>query len=301
MSAELGSRATSEASAFAFLKRQFLKPKPLPNGTPLDSQVAIVTGASSGLGFEASRQFLKLGASHVVLAVRSQAKGDAAAEELRTEFPNATLSVWLLDLESYESIQCFVQRTHTLSRIDIVVLNAGVQKPAFSTIENTGHETTVQVNYLSTVLLAILLLPVLKLKRPSGLSRPPALTVVGSDLAYNVDMDWKAPVFQQLDNPETYAHMPAYSKSKLLVMLVVAKIAESISCEDILINTTNPGMTKGTNIARERSGADAKIIALLNAMLGRTVKVAASNYIYSTVVMGNESHGSFTSDWDIKP
>lgn len=114
----------------------------MPDGVQLKGQVAIVTGGSSGLGFEASRQFLKLGVSQLVLAVRSQARGDAAAERLRSEFPEATLSVWLLDMESYESIQSFVDRSQTLPRIDIVVLNAGVQKPSFTTVAGTGHETT---------------------------------------------------------------------------------------------------------------------------------------------------------------
>lgn len=302
MSAELGSQATSEASAIAFLKRQFLKPKPLPDGVQLNSQVAIVTGCSSGLGFEASRQLLRLGVSHVILAVRSQAKGDAAAEKLRKEFPNAELSVWLLDMESYESIWTFANRSQTLPRIDIVILNAGVQKPSFTTVANIGHETTMQVNYLSTVMLAILLLPMLKSKyKAAGSVRRPVLSVVGSDLAYNVEMNWEAPVFEQLDNPKIYAHLPAYSKSKLLVLLAVAKISEFVDREDVLINTTNPGMTKGTQLARERAGIDAKIVAMLNALLGRSVEVAASNYVYSTVGLGNESHGSFTSDWSIKP
>lgn len=301
MSAELESRASSEASSLAFLKRQFLKPKPVPDGVQLKGQVAIVTGSSSGLGFEASRQFLKLGLSHLVLAVRSQARGDAAAERLRSESPEATLSVWLLDMESYESVQSFVDRSQSLPRIDIVVLNAGVQKPSFTTVAGTGHETTMQVNYLSTVLLAILLLPVLRSKKASGSARPPVLSIVGSDLAYNVDMDRKGSILPQLDSPKTYSHMPAYSKSKLLLLLAVAKLSEAVDREEVLVNITNPGMTKGTRIARECSWAVAKIVAILNALLGRTVEVAASNYVYSTVVLDSKSHGAFTSDWDIKP
>lgn len=150
------------------------------------------------------------------MAVRTQTKGDAAAEKLREEFPKAELSVWLLDMESYESIQSFTNRSQTLPRIDIVILNAGVQKPSFTTVADTGHETTMQVNYLSTMLLAILLLPVLKSKKTAGSARPPVLSLVGSDLSYNVNMDWKGPVLEQLDNPSAYAHIPAYSKSKAL-------------------------------------------------------------------------------------
>lgn len=305
MSDKLGSQASSEASPLAFFKRQFLKPKALPRDIQLRGKVAIVTGASSGLGLEAARQLLKLGLAHLVLAVRSQARGDAAAEKLRSEFPGATVSISLLDMESYASIQAFVARCQeTLPRIDIMILNAGVQKYAFTTVAETGHETTIQINYLSTMLLAILILPVMKSKNGPDATRSPVLSFVGSDLAYNIDMDRgnaDSPVLKQLDNPKTYSQMSNYSKSKLLIILAAINMAESVNRDDVLVNVTNPGMTKGTQIAREVPWALGKIVALMNALLGRPLNVAASNFVYSTVVLGKESHGAFTSDWDIKP
>lgn len=302
MSAKLENQASSEAAFMSFVKRQWTKPKTLPENIQLTNQVAIVTGSNSGLGFEACRQLLQLGLAHLILAVRSQARGDAAAKTLRSEFSEATLSVWLLEMESYESIQAITQRCESLPRIDIAILNAGVQKPSFTTVAATGHEMTMQVDYLSTMLLAILLLPVLRTKKAASFPKTPVLSIVGSDMAYMTDIDVTSePILKQYDDPKKFSQYPTYSKAKLLLQFAVTKLAEFADPDDVLVNITNPGMTKGTQIARDCSWLMAKSVAALNAMLGRTMQVAASNYVWSTVILGKESHGAFTSDWDIKP
>jgi len=79
----------------------------------LKGKVAIITGSNSGLGFESSRQLLTLGLSHLVLAVRSIEKGKAAASKLSLANPEATIDVWALDMESYDSIQAFVRKCDT--------------------------------------------------------------------------------------------------------------------------------------------------------------------------------------------
>jgi len=127
------------------------------------------------------------------------------------------------------------------------------------------------------------------------------LSIVGSDLAYTVGMDRKCPILEQLDNPKAFSQIPVYSKSKLLLLLSVAKLAEFVDSEDVVVNVTNPGMAKGTQMLREVQGVPAKIAGMMYALLGRSVPVAASNYVYSTVVLRRKSHGSFTSDWGIKP
>lgn len=301
MSSKLGSRASSESSGLAFFGRQFTKPKPLPSDIQLTGCVAIVTGSSSGLGFEASRQLLALGLSYLIVAVRSQAKGDLAASKLRADFPKATVSVWLLDLESYDSVQAFAERCRTLPRIDIAILNAGLRKPSFTTVPNTHHETVMQVNYLSSAWLAILLLPILKSKSATS-ARPPTLTLAGSDLMYTVAADdSRGPILRQFDDAGAYNQFSVYSKSKLLLALFVSKLAEFVDAKDVFVHITNPGMTKGTNMFRESSAPAKLIFGALNQMMGRQAEVAASNYVYATVVSGPDDHGSFVSDWTVKP
>jgi NAD(P)-dependent dehydrogenase (short-subunit alcohol dehydrogenase family) len=73
----------------------------------------------------------------------------------------------MLDLLSYESIQSFVARYRDeLQRIDFAILSAAAGYAKFERDAHTGHELTFQVNYLSTALLALLFLPVLREKRP---------------------------------------------------------------------------------------------------------------------------------------
>ncbi|KFA73867.1 hypothetical protein S40288_00871 [Stachybotrys chartarum IBT 40288] len=298
MSAELKSQAAHEASLFGFISRQFAKPKPLPAGIRLTNQVAIVSGSNVGLGLEASRQLLALGLSHLVMAVRTQSKGDAAAAALRKDFPAAEVSVWTVDQESYKSVVAFAKRCETLERIDIVVLNAGLIQTKYTVSAETKHEITLQVNYLSTALLAILLLPLLKAKKQPG--TVPAMTIVGSDIAFGATVDADSPVLPQLDDASKFSpHW--YAKSKLLQALFVSKLGELVDPEDVLVNLSNPGMTGDTSFFRNAGGLMRGFMTVLQALLARSLEAGASNYVDAVLAHGRASHGSFVSDWAIKP
>lgn len=130
-----------------FYKTQFCERQAgLPSGLDLSGQVAIITGANAGLGFESARQLLALNLSHLILAVRSVEKGQQAAEKLHQQRPSAQIDVWQLDMCSYESITTFSKRVETqLSRLDIALLNAGLVTPDFRSVKETGHEESMQV------------------------------------------------------------------------------------------------------------------------------------------------------------
>lgn len=130
-----------------FYKTQFCERQAgLPPGLNLKAKVAIVTGSNAGLGYESARQLLDLGLSHLILAVRSVDKGEAAAVKLRQGAPHAKVEVWKLDMCSYQSIEAFAQRVgQDLTRLDIALLNAGLVKPEFEIVKETGHEETMQV------------------------------------------------------------------------------------------------------------------------------------------------------------
>lgn len=226
MSSQLESKAPSEATALGFLRRQFTRPKPLPAGLSLAGKVAIVTGSNVGLGLSACRQLLQLGLSHLIMAVRSQAKGDAAAAQLRTDFASATVSVWIVDMESYDSVRAFANRCESLERIDVVILNAGLTMAPYTVARATGNELMLQVNYLSTALLTILLLPVLKAKKIAGSSQPPVLSIVGSDAMYHNQMELRGPILPQFQRADTFTQFAWYGKTKLLQALFVSKLGK---------------------------------------------------------------------------
>lgn len=116
-----------------------------------------------------------------------------------------------------------------------------------------------QVNYLSIIMLAILLLPVLKTKKQADAIRPPTISIVGSDLAYMFDIQRDSPILRPLQDPTTYDPYPLYSRLKLLLLLATAKLCESIDREDVIINVTNLGMKGHTNVSgtfRGHGGGD---------------------------------------------
>jgi short-subunit dehydrogenase len=125
---------------------------------------------------------LDLKLSQLIMAVRSEEKGEAAAAELRAKHPKAEIEVWILDMVSYQSIQDFAIRCSSLSLIDIAILNAGLTRPDFIVTPH-GQEEMLQVNFLSIMLLAIVLLPVLKAKA-SKRGTPSRMTVVNSGTAF---------------------------------------------------------------------------------------------------------------------
>lgn len=299
MSVHLEKDARWESSFLGFLYRQFFyRPKPIK--ADLSGQTAIITGANVGLGFETGRQLLGLGLSRLILAVRSQAKGDAAAATLRQEHPSAKIEVWLLDMSSYASIKAFVKRCvgDELQRLDIAILNAGVQNAELTKNEQTGYETTFQVNYLSTALLSILLLPVLWEKRAPG--RPGRLSVIGSDTQYWASLDPAGgPILPRLEAPSDYDGMTQYLTTKFLLVGFVAKLAENVSPDEVIVNTVNPGLTASTDIAKDNTPS--LPFRIFIQLTGRSLEWGANTYVDGAVVQGPESHGSFVSDWTIKP
>jgi len=148
----------------------------------------IVTGANTGLGFEAAQHLVAAKAATVILAVRNVAAGkDAVA---RIEAQTGTTGVaeaWELDMASYDSIRAFSQRAQSLHRIDGLIENAGVI--LFQRSESEGHLTTVTVNLIGTVLLAILMLPKMS-KAAKSTDAVAHLSFVTSVAAFQDDEDW---------------------------------------------------------------------------------------------------------------
>ncbi|KAK6203994.1 hypothetical protein LQW54_008567 [Pestalotiopsis sp. IQ-011] len=294
----------TERPGVRFFRSQFLaSPRPPPEDTDLTDKTAIVTGATSGLGLEASRQLLSLGLSRLIMAVRSIEKGERVAAELRAQFPDADIRVWSLEMESYRSVRAFALHAgEELTRLDMAVLNAGVQALHFETAPETGHEKLLQVNYLSTMLLAILLLPTLRAKSPPG--EPGRLTIVSSGTARGARVDWPAGgvILSSLDDKhQPWSPVTRYAVTKLLGHLFVINLASHIDGQDVVVNLVDPGLVKDTNL---QGGSSAPLpIAVffyyMKALLGRPLPIGASTYVDAIVAKGVESHGCYVADWDI--
>lgn len=136
------------------------------------------------MGREAARHFVRLGAGKVILACRNV----DAAEDARKDIEASTgisdiAEVWKLDLSSFESVREFAARAAKLDRLDVLVNNAAVLQYVFSVAE--GHEEQVTVNVISTFLLTLMVLPVLR-KTAKTFNVTPRVVTVASDAAYFV-------------------------------------------------------------------------------------------------------------------
>jgi len=126
----------------------------MPN---LSGKVIIVTGANSGIGFEAAKEFARKGAQ-VILACRNMQKAETALAELQSDVPNAQAEIMQLDLASQESIHAFADAfLAKYDQLDVLVNNAGIMQVPYGTTED-GVERQLGTNHLGHFALTGLLI-----------------------------------------------------------------------------------------------------------------------------------------------
>ncbi|MCJ1432672.1 hypothetical protein MMC27_002029 [Xylographa pallens] len=304
MAKESKHTASCEASQAHFFYRQFfVTPKAAEAQlVKLKGQTGIVTGSNIGLGLEASRQLLALGLDHLILAVRDEAKGKKAMDELRSGAPGAKIEVWIVDLSSYDSVTSFAQRCNTLSRIDFVILNAGVFKKDLVINESTGHDEVVQVNYLSTALLTILLLPIMA-ERKNG-SQPGRIVIVGSETAAwcKFKEQKQNSILPAFNDPKLFEMQERYYTSKLLGELFLVQLVKHVPSSVAVVTAVNPGFCYGSGLHSEVSGSVVgAIFSGMKRAIGRPTTIGARTLVDAAVAHGPETHGKYLGDCVLKP
>lgn len=280
---------------------------PIPKAN-LDGQTYIVTGSNAGLGLEASRHLNKLGASKLIMAVRSVTKGEAAkAEILRsTGRDENSIEVWELDMASYSSIKQFsAQLTSKLGRVDGVLANAGIMVDTFQVFED--NESTLTVNVVGTCLLFMLLLP--KLRESADMFNiSPRFTIPNSALHYMASLKELNPdegheIFSTMNSPKTADMAARYNVSKLLVIYAVRELAQranngstskSHSGKINIINTPNPSFCKsslmqGTAAGRSKGGQT------FERLLARSTEEGSRALVHG-VIAGSETSGQYLTN-----
>src|SRR5580700_4691021 len=110
-------------------------------------KLIIVTGANSGTGKEATRRLTAAGA-HVIMAVRTIAKGEQARAEIMAQQPDAQLEVRRVDLADLASVKKFADGiTADGTPIDLLINNAGVMAPPTRMITADGFELQFGSNF----------------------------------------------------------------------------------------------------------------------------------------------------------
>ena len=258
-------------------------------------KTVIVTGANSGLGLEAARHFVRLGAEKVILAVRSLEKGNQAKESIETSTGrNGVVQVWSLDLCSYRSVKAFAaQANQELNRLDAVVEDAAVATPKFRLAE--GNELTITTNVISTFLLALLLIPKMK-DTAKCYNTHPHLAIIDSEVIFHTSFPERkaARIFDKLNEQASARMLDRYNVSKLMVAMTCREIvARHHGNYPVVINYSNPGLCH-SELLRE-VWLPAYLIKLL---LARTAEVGSRTLVHAASA-GSASHGQYLSDAQI--
>ena len=154
------------------------------DGVDLTGKIAVVTGASAGIGVETARALAAAGA-RVVLAARNAERTEAAAESIRERVPGAELEVGTLDLTSLDSVRAFAAwYLERHDELQLLVNNAGVMYTPFERTAD-GFEMQFGTNHVGHFLLTCLLVPALLAGAPSRVVNLSSGGHMGSDIVWD--------------------------------------------------------------------------------------------------------------------
>ncbi len=200
-------------------------------------KIALITGASKGLGFETALQLGKKGFT-VIVTARTQQKSDEAATKLKTKDIDA-LGVQL-DVNSSKDITNLVSfLTERFGKLDILVNNAGVQLdfPGFmpgnstETVSMEILKQTFETNFFAPIALTQQLLPLLK---KSDAGRIVNVSSIMGSLALHADAG--SPIYG--------IKLLAYNSSKTALNQFTLHLAEALKDTLIKVNSAHPGWVK---------------------------------------------------------
>jgi len=207
----------------------------------LTGKVIIVTGANSGIGYEAAREFARKGAQ-TILACRNMDKAQVAVATIQVGMPEAQVEIMQLDLASQTSVHRFADEFKAkYDRLDVLLNNAGIMAVPYATTED-GFESQFGTNHLGHFALTGLLIDLL-LKTPG--SRVVNVSSGGHRFG---TMEFDDLMFE---DGQGYSSVRAYGRSKLANILFTNELQrryEAIGADAISV-AAHPGLSS-TNLAQ---------------------------------------------------
>lgn len=221
---------------------------------------ALLTGGSDGIGLGIATRLASAGAT-LLLPVRNQAKGEAAAAGIRLAAPGARVEVLPLDLASLASIERLASTL--LDRgdaIHLLINNAGVMTPPSRALTADGFELQFGTNFLGHFALAARLLPLLR----AGAARVVSQISIAADRG---SIDW-----DDLNSERSYEGMRAYSQSKIALGLFGLELDRRSVAEGWGLSSalSHPGvaptslLAARTELGRARPTAGRRLIGALS-------------------------------------
>jgi NAD(P)-dependent dehydrogenase (short-subunit alcohol dehydrogenase family) len=201
-------------------------------------KLVVVTGANSGTGKEAARRLAGAGA-HVVLAVRTMAKGEQARAEILAAHPGAKLDIHRIDLADLASVAEFADGLIADGTpVDVLINNAGVMAPPTRMTTADDFELQFGSNFLGPFALTVRLLP-LVLAAPA-----PRVVTMSSGVASYGRIRFDDPQSERGYRPNL-----VYAQSKLADLMLTLHLADLARQGgwNLMSNAAHPGFTR-TNL-----------------------------------------------------
>lgn len=219
----------------------------------LTHQVAIVTGANTGIGYHTALELARHHA-HVIVACRSSSKGQDAVSRIQQVTGNKQVHYLPLDLSSLASVRSFAQAFQaTKLPLHMLILNAGIMKSPGAqfigqnmtygfALTHDGFEAHIGVNHVGHFYLTQLLRDSLVASAPS---RVVAVSSVAEEGAYPSEgirfETWK-PVNREQAIAMRYEDGVAYGQSKLANALFAKELAERWNGQGVTAYSCHPGV-----------------------------------------------------------
>ena len=231
----------------------------------LAGRTFVVTGATSGLGWETARALSQHGA-HVVVGGRTEAKARQAIDRIGATDPSGTLAPWAVDLSDLDSVADAAARLRDEeSRLDGLVNNAGIMWTPYGTTAQ-GFEQQLGVNHLGHFALTGHLLPLLL---ATDRSRVVTVSSTGHRPG-RIDFD-------DLQSERSYSPYRAYFQSKLANLLFTTELQRRLDAagSSTLALAAHPGGSN-TNLGHETPGGlRGTLYRLLRPLSGAVAQSAA--------------------------
>ena len=240
----------------------------------IDGKVAVVTGANSGIGFEAAKTLADKGAE-VVMACRVKTKADEARSRIEKDVQDPDIRIIELDLADLNSVNNFSRRfNEKYDRLDILVNNAGVMHIPFKRTD-FGFEYQFGVNHLGHFVLTSNLMEVLEETENSR------VVCVSSALHKKAELD-----FHSMNEEESYDKGTAYADSKMANLMFAKSLNKRFEKNDIdsIAVAVHPGYA-ATNLqikSAKSTGGKLKVAGFkaLNKVVAQSAEDGAMPTLY---------------------
>ncbi len=196
----------------------------------MHERVALVTGATAGMGTVIARDLARQGAT-VVLVCRDAHKGHQAQQEIIQATGNTAVDVLVADLASQQAIRRLVEEfQQRYDRLHILVNNAGAHITQ-RRVSPDGLEMNLAVNHLASFLLTALLLDTLRASAPARI-----VNVASNSMTKTINL-------ADLQSERTFAPFTAYGQAKLAMVLCTYALARRLAGTGVTVNALHPGIT----------------------------------------------------------